>query len=303
MSKIKTIQEKPLILLLIGVLAVSSAAILIRLALPFASPLAISFYRMLFSSIIAFVIYLITRSGQKVSLSKIQILLLCLGGVFLALHFISWTWSLDMVSVSSSVIFVTTTPLWVGLLSPVIFKEKVPSKFYIGVGLAIIGGLLIALLSNNETVANGTQSSILGLFLALVGAWMASGYFIIGKKLTGTVPTELYVTIVYSVAIIVLGVFMAIEQKATLTVYQPSVYVLFLLMAIIPQTLGHTSFNLALNSLSARIVSLTLLFEPVGSTILAIFLLKEIPSAVEIAGGIFILSGLVIGLTANPNAG
>jgi len=303
MSKIKTIQEKPLILLLIGVLAVSSAAILIRLALPFASPLAISFYRMLFSSIIAFVIYRITRSGQKVSLSKIQILLLCLGGVFLALHFISWTWSLDMVSVSSSVIFVTTTPLWVGLLSPVIFKEKVPSKFYIGVGLAIIGGLLIALLSNNETVANGTQSSILGLFLALVGAWMASGYFIIGKKLTGTVPTELYVTIVYSVATIVLGVFMAIEQKATLTVYQPSVYVLFLLMAIIPQTLGHTSFNLALNSLSARIVSLTLLFEPVGSTILAIFLLKEIPSAVEIAGGIFILSGLVIGLTANPNAG
>lgn len=303
MSKFKVIQEKPLILLLIGVLAVSSAAILIRLALPFASPLAISFYRMLFSSIIAFVIYRITRSGQKVSLSKIQILLLCLGGVFLALHFISWTWSLDMVSVSSSVIFVTTTPLWVGLLSPVIFKEKVPSKFYIGVGLAIIGGLLIALLSNNETVANGTQSSILGLFLALVGAWMASGYFIIGKKLTGTVPTELYVTIVYSVATIVLGVFMAIEQKATLTVYQPSVYVLFLLMAIIPQTLGHTSFNLALNSLSARIVSLTLLFEPVGSTILAIFLLKEIPSAVEIAGGIFILSGLVIGLTANPNAG
>ena len=132
---------------------------------------------------------------------------------------------------------------------------------------------------------------------------MASGYFIIGKKLTGTIPTELYVTIVYSVATIVLSVFMVIEQKATLTVYQPSVYVLFLLMAIIPQTLGHTSFNLALNSLSARIVSLALLFEPVGSTILAIFLLKEIPSAVEIAGGIFILSGLVIGLTANPNAG
>lgn len=303
MSKFKVIQEKPLILLLIGVLAVSSAAILIRLALPYASPLAISFYRMLFSSIIAFVIYRITRSGQMVSLSKTQILLLGLGGVFLALHFVSWTWSLDMVSVSSSVIFVTTTPLWVGLLSPVIFKEKVPPKFYIGVGLAIIGGLLIALLSNNKTVANGMQSSILGLFLALVGAWMASGYFIIGKKLTGTVPTEVYVTIVYSVATIVLGVFMAIEQKATLIVYQPSVYVLFLLMAIIPQTLGHTSFNLALNSLSARIVSLALLFEPVGSTILAIFLLKEIPSAVEIAGGIFILTGLVIGLKANPNAG
>ncbi|NLB71883.1 MAG: DMT family transporter [Chloroflexi bacterium] len=299
----RTLHEKPLILLLVGVLAVSTAAILIKLALPHASPLAISFYRLLFSSIIAFVIYRSRRSRPEVSLSKSNIFLMILGGVFLALHFTSWTCSLDMLSVSSSVIFVTTTPLWVGLLSPLIFKEKVPSKFYLGVGLAILGGILIATLSTGETNVNGQESSLLGLFLALVGAWMASAYFIIGKKLTGALPTELYVTTVYSVATIVLGLFLAVEQRGTLAVYQPATYGLLLLMAVIPQTLGHTSFNLALNALSARTVSLSLLFEPVGSTILAIFLLKEIPSAVEVAGGILILTGLVVALKTSPNVG
>lgn len=87
-----------------------------------------------------------------------------------------------------------------------------------------------------------------------------------------------------------------------LPTYPPRIYLIFLLLALVPQTLGHTSMNKALTRLPARIVSLALLFEPIGSSILAILFLKELPSAVEIAGGILILFGLAIALSAKSNA-
>ncbi len=295
--------KKAYLLLLIGVLAVSTAAILIRFTLPHASSIAISFYRMFFSSIIAFVVYMFSKEHMKLSeLTKGQTILLILAGIFLALHFSLWTWSLELLSVSSSVFFVTTTPLWVGLFTPLVFKEKVSSQFYLGVLIAIFGGLIIAFLKDDLSIGIDGETSFLGLFLALSGAWMASAYFIIGKKLSNSIPSKLYVTIVYAFSSLVLGIFMLIEQGKTFVVYQPMVYVLFLLMAVIPQSLGHTSFNTALKYLPAGIVSLALLFEPIGSTILAIFLLNEMPSIAEIIGGIFILIGLIIAIKPQPNA-
>ena len=109
----------------------------------------------------------------------------------------------------------------------------------------------------------------LGLF-GFIRRLDGSAYFIIGKKLSNTLPSKLYVTIVYSVSSLVLGILWIIQGK--FCVYSPMVYGLFLLMAVIPQSLGHTSFNTALKYCLAGIVSLALLFEPIGSTILAIFL-------------------------------
>jgi len=294
-------RKNAFLLLLIGVLAVSTAAILIKYALPSASPLAISFYRMLFSSILAAAIYRLSRERLPLSgLGKRPILLVTLAGLFLALHFASWTWSLNLLSVSSSVFFVTTTPLWVGLFTPLLFKEKVETKFYLGVLVAILGGLTIAVFNRGNPGSGG--NNIFGLFLALFGAWMASAYFMIGKLLSKEIPTKLYVTLVYSVASLVLGLFLLVEQQGSFGIYPWKLYLLFILMAVIPQTLGHTSFNTALRTLPAGTVSLMLLFEPVGSTILAIFLLKEIPSTAEIVGGILILIGLVIAIKPRPNA-
>jgi drug/metabolite transporter (DMT)-like permease len=296
------LSKKAYILLLIGVLAVSTAAILIRFALPYAGSLAISFYRMFFSSIIAVVVYRLSKEHKKLSeLTARQIILLILAGIFLALHFSLWTWSLELLSVSSSVFFVTTTPLWVGLFSPLIFKEKVGSQFYLGVLTAIFGGLIIAFLKDNLSIGIDANTSFFGLILALSGAWMASAYLIIGKKLSNSIPSKLYVTIVYAISSLVLGIFMVVEQGKAYVVYHPIVYGLFLLMAVIPQSLGHTSFNTALKYLPAGIVSLALLCEPIGSTILAILLLNEMPSIAELIGGIFILVGLIIAIKPQPN--
>lgn len=290
-------KKSPYLILLVGVLSISTAAILIRFALPSASTVSIAFHRMFFSAIIAILIYLSKGPDKSQKIGRRELGLLILSGSFLALHFTAWTMSLDMVSVSSSVIFVTTTPLWVGLLSPLILKEKVPYRFYVGVVFAMLGGVIIALLPSNGA---NTRDSLPGLFLALLGAWMASGYLLVNKKLSEKFSTERYIAIIYSVAALILAVIYLLNESPLRT-EEPRMYLLFLLMALIPQTLGHTSFNQALRYFPTRTVSLALLFEPVGSSILAIFLLNEIPSVTEIAGGIFILLGLVFALRGKPN--
>ena len=289
--------KSPYLLLVIGIFAVSTAAILIKTALPFASPIAVAFHRLFFSAIIAILILLVTKKEEKFAFDLKLLGLLTLSGVFLAFHFALWTWSLDLVSINSSVIFVTTSPLWVGLLSPIVLKERVPGRFYIGVLFAFSGGLLIAILGNNI----GGVNTLPGLLMALLSAWMVAGYLLVGRKVVNKISTELYVSIVYSIASIVLAVLLLFFERGYQT-YSPKIYLIFLLLALVPQTLGHTSLNRALTRLPVRIVSLALLFEPIGSSILAILFLKELPSAIEVAGGILILIGLVIALSAKPNA-
>jgi len=289
--------RSPYLLLIIGIFAVSTAAILIKSALPFASPIAVAFHRLFFSAIIAISIYIVTNKNEKISLDRKQIGLLTLSGIFLALHFALWTWSLDLISVNSSVIFVTTSPLWVGFLSPLVLKEHVPKRFYFGVLFAFLGGLLIAILGKNDS----GSSTLPGLLMALLSAWMVAGYLLVGRKVARKMSTELYVSIVYSIAALVLGIMMLFFDKGY-QIYSPKIYLIFLLMAVVPQTLGHTSMNKALTRLPAQIVSLALLFEPIGSSILAILFLKELPSTIEIAGGILILFGLGIALSAKPSA-
>src|SRR5690606_10610843 len=113
--------------------------------------------------------------------------------------------------------------------------------FYVGVLFAFMGGLLIAILGNN----NGGSNTLPGLLMALLSAWMVAGYLLVGRKVAKRMSTELYVSIVYSIAAVVLGFFLMIIEKGFPT-YPPRIYLIFLLLALVPQTLGHTSMNKAL---------------------------------------------------------
>jgi len=293
----------PYLLLLIGILAVSTAAIFIRLILLEASALVIAAYRLALSALISGVLLLISHKGERTPLNRKDIGLLVLSGVFLAAHFAAWITSLEFISVSSSVILVTTTPLWVALLSPIVLKEKVGSRFYWGMAVAIIGGICIAIsgpcrlsttgLSCSGSVFERGSQTLLGMALALFGAWMASGYMLIGRKMRLKLDNLSYTTSVYTVSAIVLILALILRGEKVLG-YSPQIYALFVALAVIPQLLGHSVLNYSLEVLPATIVSMALLGEPVGSTILAVIFLNEIPSTLEIIGGIFILLGIVI---------
>jgi len=291
-----------LALLVLGVMSVSTGAILIRLAMTEAKPLVIATYRLIFSSLLSILIVLITRPKSDLKLTRSMMGLMGLSGLFLAIHFASWISSLELTNVSSSVVVVSTTPLWVALLSPIFLKEKVKPRFYFGMLLAFLGGGIIAFNERCTLSVAGLQcgaefgmrqnNSVLGLVLALVGAVMSAGYMLIGRKLSGKIDTARYTAIVYSVAAVIL-LFVVIFRGEQLVNYSVRIWGLFFALAIFPQLLGHSVLNYSLQRLPATTVSIALLGEPVGSTLLAMLFLKEMPSTLQLIGGILILIGIV----------
>jgi drug/metabolite transporter (DMT)-like permease len=236
-------------------------------------------------------------------LKRNELGLALLSGFFLALHFATWITSLEYTSVASSVVFVSTAPLWVALLSPFALREPVARLVLVGMGLALVGGVVIGL-SDTCTWSGLSLAcpplgefvrgrAFLGDLLALAGALAAAAYLLIGRRLRSGMALIPYIFVVYGMAAAVLVVLM-LGAGDSPQGYSPLTYLWFLLLALIPQLLGHSTYNWALRYISAAYVSITLLGEPVGSTLLAYFLLGETPAALKIFGAILILAGIYI---------
>ena len=144
----------------------------------------------------------------------------------------------------------------------------------------------------------GGAASTRGDILALLGALSASGYLLVGRQLRSRMSLPLYVGIVYVTAAAALFLVVGITGQRCPGFRRwdtPG----SLLLALGPQLLGHTSYNYALKYVSATFVTVTLLAEPVGATLLAIPLLSQVPSPARIAGGLCILAGIVLAAIGN----
>jgi drug/metabolite transporter (DMT)-like permease len=162
-------------------------------------------------------------------------------------------------------------------------------------GVALIGGIVVGVSDAGDSAA---RNPFLGDVLALGGAWMAASYVTIGRRLRSKISLGSYTFIVYSMAAVALVAIM-FAARQTPWGYPALAYLWFILLALIPQLLGHSIFNWALRYLSAAFVSTTLLGEPIGATILAYFLLHESPSVVKVFGAILILAGIYV-LSVRP---
>jgi drug/metabolite transporter (DMT)-like permease len=292
------------IALFIAILAVSAASIFIRFAQTEAPSLVIAALRLTIATLLLAPVALTRHRDELKSLTRREILLGIFSGLFLAAHFATWITSLQYTTVASSVVFVSTGPLWVALLSPMLLNERLERAAIVGLIIAILGGTVIGLSDaciwnaglrcpNLGQVLHGR--AMWGNFLALVGAWAVSGYLIIGRKLRGTRSISLipYIFLVYGVSAIALIITMFAAGESPLG-YRPQTYGWIFLLAAFPQLIGHSTYNWALRYLPAAFVAVTTLGEPIGSAILAFFLLKETPTVAVIVGGILILIGIYL---------
>ena len=291
--------------LLSAILAVSTASIFIRFAQREAPSLVIAALRLTFATLLLAPITLTCYRDELRSLKRRELLLGLLAGFFLAIHFATWISSLEFTTVASSVVFVSTGPLWVALLSPMLLNERLARAAIIGLALALLGGTVIGLsdvCSWNHGLScihltNSMQGrAIWGNFLALTGAWAVTGYLIIGRKLRVKMSLIPYIFLVYGMATLVLIVIMFATGESPLG-YTPKTYGLILLLAAVPQLIGHSTYNWLLKYLSATFVAVTTLTEPVGSAILAFFFLRETPTPTVLTGGTLILIGIYLAST------
>jgi drug/metabolite transporter (DMT)-like permease len=280
----------PLLAVFFGILAASTAAIFIRYAQNDAPSLAIAAWRLSLATFVLAPLALTRRRVELSSLGRREAGQALLSGLFLALHFATWITSLEYTTVASSVVLVSTTPLWVALLSPFTLREPVTRLRVVGMLVALAGGIIVGLSDSGESIA---RNPLLGDALALAGAMMGAGYIILGRQLRKQMSLLSYTFVVYGMAAVVLVVCMLAAGQAPFG-YPAQTYLWFALLALVPQLLGHSSFNWALRYLSAAYVSTVLLGEPVGSTILALILLQETPGLIKLAGAALILLGIYV---------
>ena len=288
--------------LLFAILAVSTASIFIKFAQTDAPSLVIAALRLTIASLVLVPFALTGHRTELRSLTRNDLTLGLLSGLFLSIHFATWITSLEYTTIASSVVLVSTGPLWVALLAPLFLREPLTRPVLIGMALALVGGIVIGM-SDSCTWNNGLSCpslnqvlhgrALFGNFLALIGALMVAGYLIIGRKLRIKISLVPYVFVVYSTAAICLLAFMLIAGESPFG-YSPMTYLWIVLLALIPQLIGHSTYNWALAHLPAAFVAITTLGEPIGSAILAYFILQETPTAAVLTGGALILIGIYL---------
>ncbi len=278
-------------LLVLGVAAVSVSSILIRLAED-APPLVIAFYRNAFAAALLLPFALTRRRAELRALTRRQWGACAASGAFLAAHFALWIPSLSFTTVAASTVLVTTQPIWVGAAGHWWLGERLTRAAVAGIAVALAGAVVVS-----GSDFGLSDRGLLGDLLALGGAWAAAGYFLIGRRVRQGLSLVTYAAIVYSTCAALLAVVVAVSGQPFLG-HAPNVWLLFLLMALVPQILGHTVFNFLLGDVEAAVIAIAVMGEPVGATVLALVILGESPPLATVLGGALILAGVYLAIAA-----
>ena len=275
----------------VGVVAVSFAAIFIRLA--DAPAVTIAAYRMVIAAavMVALAGGAWWRGGLKAAhgLSRRDFPLPGFSSLCLALHFWFWITSLDYTTVASSVVLVTTSPFIVAVASRMLWGEALHRHTLIGIAIGVAGGVAIALGDA------GDGGELWGDLLAFLGSIAVVGYVLAGRRLRAYMPVLTYTGVVYTGAALLL-VIAAIAAGGPFAGYTTETYVMLVLLAVVPQVIGHSLLNWSLAHVTATAVAISVMAEPVIATVAAVPILGETPPLTSLAGGALILAGIYVAM-------
>jgi drug/metabolite transporter (DMT)-like permease len=283
----------PYIILAIGVISVSTSAIFVKFS---SAPVGvIAFYRLFFSVLLMLPVFLIKYVSELRLITKRDWLYSGVSGVFLAFHFILWFESLNHTSVASSTVLVTLQPLFAFVGTFIFFKERLSIKEILSGITAVIGSVVI---SWGDFKISG--SALYGDILALLACALITAYLLFGQTVRKRVSLITYTFVVYSFSSITLLLYVIVNGDPLIG-YNKVTWLNFFLLALIPNLFGHTFMNWSLKWLSTSTISVAILFEPIGATILAVILLSEEVIWTQIAGGIIVLAGIMLFLSDKKN--
>ena len=281
----------PYIGLFIGVIAVSTSAVFVKLVTAPASITA--FYRLFFSILIMLPLFLIKHKSEMRFITRRDWRIMLASGVLLAFHFILWFESLNFTSVASSTVLVTTQPLFAFWGAYLFFKEASTKEAVISASITVIGSVIV---SWGDFKISGI--ALWGDLLAIIACAFITFYFLFGQEVRKRISLMTYTFIVYGVSALTLFIY-TIFTGEQLYGYPLSDWVLFIMLALLPTLLGHSLINWSVRWISTTTISVAILFEPIGATILAFFFLRETISFTQILGGIIIIGGILLYLITN----
>lgn len=281
----------------VAVLAISSAAAVIRLADPL-GPEVVACLRV---SVTALGLWLVTWRASAKSLRLLAgsgraAMLTMLAGLCLAAHFGAWIASLSLTSVVRSVALVSTQPLFAGLFARALGDRAMP-RLYVGTAIAVIGTLVMI----DPGTTGASETAWIGDLLALSGAVTAALYLAIGRRvhqqLGDELPVEGYFVSVNLIAAAALWLWVLGSGAELGPVgVEWSDYVAILWLGLVPGIVGHGLMNWAVRRVPVHTVSLAVLLEPAGAALFAWLLLAEVPALREGVGAVLLIVGVALGL-------
>lgn len=284
----KYIEKHPMIMIVIGIIGISFSAIFAKYSQ--APSVVTAAFRLLWTVALLSPVILFSQ-GYRRELQRLdrQTVVLCIiSGIFLGLHLAIWFESLKFTSVASSTTIVCTEVVWVSLGFCLFLKGRLGGKAVLSIAITLSGSVVIAL---SDSGSGGGH--LYGDILALVAAIAVAVYTLIGRVARATVSTTVYTYLVYVASAVTL-VILTFAQGYTLAGHGTDGWVIGLLLAVFSTILGHSIFSWCLKYFSPSFVSASKLCEPVVSSILAIFVFREIPGPVQILGGVVIIGGVVL---------
>jgi drug/metabolite transporter (DMT)-like permease len=287
-ENVGAIHESPFLGLCFGVCAVSTAPILIKLTQ--APALAIAAYRLGFAVALLYPAFYARRLRAHTPYTLSDLILSISAGLFLALHFATWISSLSFTSVASSIVLVSTTPIFAALIAHFFTRDSVSVHLWLAVAITFIGSVIIAW----EDLRHA-HTNFLGDMLALAGAVTGAGYLLVGRRARRSRDLLSYIFPLYFAA----GTLLLISCLITgipLGGYPSSAWLYLFLLALVPTVLGHSSINWSLKYFQPAVVGVFLLAEPIISIILAYFILSETPTGVKILGCAVVICGIALGI-------
>jgi len=286
MHKVDKPSIHPYIPIMIGVITLAFSAIFVKLVSADAGVTA--FYRMLFSVLVMAPAFLLKYRHEVKLISRRDWIFSVIAGVFLAFHFILWFESLNYTSVASSTVLVTLQPIFAFAGTYLFFKEKLSAKTILS-GLIAIGGSV--LISWGDFRLGG--EAFFGDMLALAACALITGYLLFGQDVRQRISLITYTFIVYSVSTVAIFIYViAVGEK--FGPYPATDWFWFAMLAILPNLFGHTLFNWSLRYVSTNVISIAILFEPVGAAVLAYYIFNEALIPTQIAGGLIVLAGITL---------
>jgi len=284
-----------LLLLGVAVVAISTSAPLIRGA--DAPTLAIAAWRNLLSLPVLGLFVLLRRNlrGAWRSRSERDRRLSLLAGALLAAHFATWIPSLSYTSVASSVALVATQPVWAALIARH-RGEQISRRRWIGIGLALAGTLVLT-----GVDLSISRRALFGDLLAMVGGMLAAAYVTVGADVRRHVTTAVYALACYATAAMLL-LALCLGTGQVMTGFDRDTWLAIGGLVVGAQLLGHTLVNFVLRTISPTAVSVAILFEILGATLIARVAFGETPPAGAWPAALLIAVGVVVVIRSDDDA-
>jgi drug/metabolite transporter (DMT)-like permease len=269
----------------IAILSLGFSAVFVRWAN--APGIVAGFYRVAIpTAVLAWPFY--RRSKALGGLSRLGLRFALLGGLFYAADLGLWATGVMMSGATNPTLLANTAPLWVGLGTLVLFRERLRPMFWAGLLLAMAGAVIILGFDSLRAVTLGA-----GTTLGLLAGVFYGGYFLVTQRGRETLDSFNYFWVAAASSSVAFYVSCLVFRQP-LTGYPTSAYLNFLGLGIVSQGFGYMAMNYALGYLPASIVAPTMLGQPVATAILAVALLGETLSLWQVLGGLAVLAGVYV---------